>query len=74
MEECLPVTFILTFSVVTGNHFTHFPISASLPPTMPNYAQAAIQIRQKKEREAKEKEKKAEIESRNKLGDLGECA
>ena len=38
---------------------------------MPNYAQAAIQIRQKKEREAKEKELRAEIENRNQEGDIG---
>ena len=35
---------------------------------MPNYAQAAIHIRQKNEREAKEKEKKAGFERRNQEG------
>ena len=37
---------------------------------MPNYAQAAIHIRRKKEREAREKGLKAEMERRNKEGDF----
>ena len=36
---------------------------------MPNYAQAAIHIRQKNEREAKDREIKAERERRNQEGE-----